>query len=112
MGTMPLCRLQLWFAVYNSEKQSAITSSHPKKAATRLAHLISSEPEPQARSLELRTATSLGRLWRQQGHSAEAYPLLAEVYGWFSEGFDTADLQEAETLLAELAQSAALPSGG
>ena len=56
----------------------------------------------QARSWELRTALSLSRLWQQQGKRAEAYDLLAPVYGWFTEGFDTADLQEAKALLEEL----------
>ena len=45
---------------------------------------------------------SLARLWQQQGKRQEAYDLLAEVYGWFTEGFDTADLQEARALLDEL----------
>jgi predicted ATPase len=57
----------------------------------------------QATSFELRTATSLARLWQQQGKRQEAYDLLAPVYHWFTEGFDTADLQEAKTLLDELA---------
>ena len=57
----------------------------------------------QAKSWELRAAVSLGRLWQQQGKRAEAYELLAPVYGWFTEGFDTADLQEAKALLEELA---------
>ena len=56
----------------------------------------------QAKSLELRAAMSLGRLWQQQGKSAEARQLLAETYGWFTEGFDTADLQEARALLEGL----------
>jgi predicted ATPase len=56
-----------------------------------------------ARSWELRAAISLARLWQQQGKRAEAYALLAPLYGWFTEGFDTADLQEAKTLLEELA---------
>ncbi len=56
----------------------------------------------QAKSLELRAATSLARLWQQQGKRNEAYQLLAEVYGWFTEGFGTADLQEAKALLDEL----------
>jgi predicted ATPase len=51
---------------------------------------------------ELRAAISLSRLWQQQGRKAEARQLLAEIYGWFTEGFDTADLQEAKALLAEL----------
>jgi predicted ATPase len=46
---------------------------------------------------------SLARLWQRQGKRAEAHQLLAEVYGWFTEGFDTADLQDAKALLEELA---------
>jgi predicted ATPase/class 3 adenylate cyclase len=57
----------------------------------------------QAKSWELRAATSLARLWQQQGNRAEAYELLAPVYNWFTEGFDTADLQDAKALLEELA---------
>ena len=56
----------------------------------------------QAKSLELRTATSLARLWQSQEKRQEAYDLLAPVYEWFTEGFDTADLQEAQTLIQEL----------
>jgi predicted ATPase len=47
-------------------------------------------------------AMSLSRLWQQQGKRAEAHELLAPIYGWFTEGFDTADLQEAKTLLKEI----------
>jgi predicted ATPase len=57
----------------------------------------------QARWWELRAAVSLARLWQQQGKHAAAYALLAPVYGWFTEGFDTADLQDAQALLAALA---------
>jgi class 3 adenylate cyclase/tetratricopeptide (TPR) repeat protein len=56
----------------------------------------------QAKSLELRAATSLARLWQQQGKTAEARELLAPVYNWFTEGFDTKDLQEAKALVEEL----------
>jgi class 3 adenylate cyclase/predicted ATPase len=56
----------------------------------------------QAKSFELRTATSLARLWQQQGKRQEAHDLLAPVYGWFTEGFDTADLKDAKALLDEL----------
>jgi predicted ATPase len=56
----------------------------------------------EAKSLELRAAMSLARLWQQQGRRAEARDLLAPLYGWFTEGFDTADLQEAKALLDEL----------
>ena len=58
--------------------------------------------QQQAKSWELRAATSLARLWQSQGKRAEASDLLAPVYAWFTEGFDTADLQEAQVLLAEL----------
>ena len=57
----------------------------------------------QAKSWELRTSTSLARLWQSQGKRQEAYELLAPVYGWFTEGFDTKDLQDAKALLDELA---------
>ena len=48
---------------------------------------------------------SLARLWQSQGKSAEAHKLLADIYGWFTEGFDTKDLQEAKALLEELPQA-------
>jgi predicted ATPase len=55
-----------------------------------------------AKSLELRAVMSLSRLWQSQGKKDEARQILAETYGWFTEGFDTKDLQEAKALLAEL----------
>src|SRR5207245_4025813 len=57
----------------------------------------------EAKSLELRAATSLARLWQQQGQRQEAHDLLAPVYHWFTEGFDTADLKDAQALLDALA---------
>ena len=56
----------------------------------------------QAKSLELRAVMSLSRLWQQQGKKDEARQMLAKVYNWFTEGFDTKDLQEAKALLEEL----------
>jgi len=56
----------------------------------------------QAKSLELRASTSLARLWQHQGKQSEAHQLLSDIYGWFTEGFDTKDLQEARALLEEL----------
>ena len=58
--------------------------------------------QQQAKSWELRAAMSLARLWRDQGKRREARDLLAPVYGWFTEGFDTLDLREAKTLLDKL----------
>jgi len=57
----------------------------------------------QAKSWELRTATSLARLWQVQGKRKEALDLLKPMYDWFTEGFDTKDLKEAKALLGELA---------
>jgi len=56
----------------------------------------------QAKSLELRAATSLARLWHQQGRQQEAHAVLSDIYNWFTEGFDTKDLQEAKALIEEL----------
>ena len=59
--------------------------------------------EQQARGWSLRAATSLARLWVEQGQRAEAEKLLAPIYGWFTEGFGTADLKDSKALLEELA---------
>ena len=66
-------------------------------------HALDVARQQQAKSLELRAAMSLARLWQRQGKRIEARTLLAEIYGWFTEGFDTADLQEAKALLDALA---------
>jgi hypothetical protein len=69
----------------------------PKTSSTR-----AEAQAQQAKSLELRATASLARLWRDQGKPQQARELLAPVYGWFSEGFDTLDLKEAKALLDEL----------
>jgi predicted ATPase len=56
----------------------------------------------QAKSLELRAVMSLSKLWQSQGKKVEAHRMLAEIYGWFTEGFETADLKDAKVLLEEL----------
>ncbi|HSX83242.1 MAG TPA: hypothetical protein VLQ80_32375, partial [Candidatus Saccharimonadia bacterium] len=71
-------------------------------AETCFQHALGIARRQQARSWELRAAMSLARLWQQHGKRAEARALLAPVYGWFTEGFDTADLQEARALLEAL----------
>ena len=73
------------------------------EAETWLQRALDVARRQEAKSLELRAAMSLARLWQQQGKRAEAHELLAPIYGWFTEGFDTADLQEAKALLEELA---------
>ena len=75
----------------------------PAEAETWLQRALDVARRQEAKSLELRAAMSLARLWQQQGKRAEAYALLAPIYGWFTEGFDTADLQEAKGLLEALA---------
>jgi predicted ATPase len=75
----------------------------PAEAEAWLQRALDVARRQEAKSLELRAAMSLSRLWQQQGKQAEARALLAPVYGWFTEGFDTADLQEARALLDALA---------
>jgi class 3 adenylate cyclase/predicted ATPase len=75
---------------------------HGAEAEASFHYALGMVRQQQAKSLELRAATSLARLWQRQGKRAEAHALLAPVYGWFTEGFDTADLQEARALLDEL----------
>jgi predicted ATPase len=77
---------------------------HDTEAETCFRQALDIARQQQAKSWELRAATSLSRLWQHQGKRAEARELLAPIYGWFTEGFDTADLQEAKTLLEELSQ--------
>src|SRR5215813_9954975 len=72
------------------------------EAETCFHRAISLAQTQQAKSWELRVATSLARLWQSQGKRQEAHDLLAPVYGWFTEGFDTADLKDAKALLDEL----------
>ena len=72
------------------------------EAETCFCHALEMTRHQEAKSLELRAAMSLARLWQQQGKQTKAQALLAPIYGWFTEGLDTADLQEARTLLDEL----------
>jgi predicted ATPase len=72
------------------------------EAETWLRRALDVARRQQAKSLELRAAMSLARLWQRQGRRAAARELLAPVYGWFTEGFDTTDLQEAKALLEAL----------
>ena len=72
------------------------------QAETCLRHAIEIARRQQAKSLELRATTSLARLLRDTGQPNEARSMLAEIYNWFTEGFDTADLKDAKALLDEL----------
>jgi predicted ATPase len=75
----------------------------PAKAENSFRTALAIAREQGTRGYELRAATSLARLWREQGRQTEARDLLAPLYGWFTEGFDTADLRDAKALLDELA---------
>jgi predicted ATPase len=75
----------------------------PAKAEESFRTALAITREQGTRGYELRAATSLARLWREQGRQGEARDLLAPVYGWFTEGFDTPDLKEAKALLDALA---------
>jgi predicted ATPase len=77
--------------------------TQPGEAEASFQQALAIARRQQAKALELRAAMSLARLWQQQGKCAEVYELLSPVYQWFTEGFDTADLQEAKALLEELA---------
>jgi predicted ATPase len=78
------------------------SSDNQTEAETCFQQAIAITQNQQAKSPELRASTSLARLWQRQGKRIEARELLAPVYGWFTEGFDTADLKDAKALLHEL----------
>ncbi|MDP6819485.1 MAG: hypothetical protein QF449_15790 [Alphaproteobacteria bacterium] len=80
----------------------SISPDNAPEAETDFRQAIEVAKRQNVRSLELRAAVSLARLWRNQGKTAEARELLAPVYGWFTEGFDTADLKDAKALLVDL----------
>ena len=77
------------------------SADHAPEAETCFHQAIAIAQNQSAKSWELRASTSLARLWQQQGKRQEAHALLAPVYHWFTEGFDTADLKEAKALLDE-----------
>jgi predicted ATPase len=83
----------------------ALNSPEPDvaKAEKYFEHALAVARQQQAKSWELRAAMSMARLWRDQGKRDEACELLAPVYGWFTEGYDTLDLKGAKYLLDELA---------
>ena len=86
-----------------SAKGDALAAlGHRNEAERCYADALDVSRSQSAKSWELRAATRLARLWNDQGKTTEARDLLAPVYGWFTEGFDTADLKEAKALLDEL----------
>ena len=97
---------ETWFEadVYRIAGEIALKAPKPDaaKAEGYFERALAIARQQQAKSLELRAAMSMARLWRDQGKRDEARELLAPVYGWFTEGFDTRDLKEAKALLDDL----------
>jgi predicted ATPase len=98
---------ETWYEaeVYRLAGEIALKSPEPDaaKAQAYFDRALAVARQQQAKSWELRAAMNLARLWRDQGKVRQARELLAPVYGWFTEGFDTRDLKEAKALLEELA---------
>jgi predicted ATPase len=103
-GELTLQKFQVQSSEFKVPNTQPLTPSTQAEAEAEACFLqaIAIAQKQQAKSWELRASTSLARLWQQQGKRAEAHKLLSEVYNWFTEGFDTKDLQEAKVLLAEL----------
>src|SRR5262249_18670980 len=95
-----------WYAAELNRIAGEITLQSPEpnvgKAEAYFERTLTVARQQQAKSLELRAAMSMARLWRDQGKPQQARELLAPVYDWFTEGFDTRDLKEAKALLDEL----------
>jgi predicted ATPase len=91
--------------IHRNAGEIAVKSPEPDaaKAEAHFERALAVARQQQAKSWELRASMSLARLWRDQGRVEQARELLAPVYGWFTEGFDTRDLKEAKALLEELA---------
>ena len=93
-----------WAEVHRIAGEIALMSPEPDaaKAEAYLERALAVARKQQAKSSELRAAMSVARLWRDQGKPQQAREVLAPVYGWFTEGFDTRDLKEAKALLDAL----------
>jgi predicted ATPase len=105
LATLDQSDMRLWEAeLYRLRGELLLqqTATQAEEAAVCFERALVVSRRQQARSWELRTAMSLARLWQRQGKRTEARELLTPIYGWFTEGFDTADLQEAKVLLDAL----------
>jgi predicted ATPase len=107
LATLAKSRARWWEAELHRLRGELLlqhAAAQPGEAEACFQQALAVAHRQQAKSLELRAAMSLARLWQGQGKRAEARDLLAPIYGWFTEGFDTADLQEAKVLLEALAE--------
>src|SRR5712691_2131743 len=102
-GTLTLQKFQVSSSTFQVANPQPLTPNpHAEAEAEACFHqAFEIARRQQAKSLELQAVTSLYRLWQQQSKTEEARQMLAEIYGWFTEGFDTADLQQAKALLVE-----------
>jgi predicted ATPase len=89
--------------VQSGDQPNSVAEPDAPKAEAYFERALAVARQQQAKSWKLRAAMSMARLWRDRGKRGEARELLAPVYAWFTEGFDTRDLKEAKTLLDELA---------
>jgi predicted ATPase len=106
LATVAKNRIRWWEAeLYRLRGELLLqqTVAQPEEAEVCFQQALAVARGEQAKSWELRAATSLARLWQRQSNQAAAHELLAPVHGWFTEGFDTVDLQKAKALLEELA---------
>jgi predicted ATPase len=96
---------ELLLAQAHSNPKARVTqksAAMEAKAEACFQHAIETAREQKTKLLELRATISLARLWRQQGEKEKAHKMLFEIYNWFTEGFDTKDLQEAQAMLGQL----------
>jgi predicted ATPase len=106
LTTLPTSGARWWEAELHRLRGALLLQhavAQPGEAEACFQQALAVARHQQAKSLELRAAMSLALLWQQQGKRVEAHELLAPIYNWFTEGFDTADLQEAKALLDALA---------
>jgi predicted ATPase len=101
-GTLTLQQFNVQGSKFQAPDPRSLTPDLLSEAETYFLKAIEIAQRQQAKSLELRATTSLARLWQQQGKRHEACTILSDVYNWFTEGFDTKDLQEAKRLIEEL----------
>ena len=103
-GTLTLQKFQVSSSKFQESPKSEVR--HPESEAEEcFLKAIETARRQSAKSLELRAVMSLSRLWQRQGKKDGARQMLSEIYGWFTEGFDTRDLQEAKALLGSLGSS-------
>jgi predicted ATPase len=103
-GQLMLQKFQISGSKFQVANPQSLTPNPQSEAEAYFLKAIEIARRQQAKSLELRAVMSLSRLWQKQGKTKEAHEMLAEVYNWFTEGFDTADLREAKVLLEELSR--------